>query len=92
LEGAGGGLEFAAEGAGQLWPTHVNRLVLTRDVMAVLVTAIQCVREDTSVSRVEVPAAACRSCVADGNRVTARWGGEQPEANCQSVGDEPVSA
>ena len=39
------------------------------------------------VSRVQVPVEVRRSFVAEGNCVAARRGGEQPEANRQSVGE-----
>jgi hypothetical protein len=35
---------------------------------------------------VQVPIIVCRNCVAEGNCVAERWGGEQLEANRQSVG------
>jgi len=35
---------------------------------------------------VEVRAGVCQDPVAEGNCVTVRWGGEQPEANWRSAG------
>ncbi len=43
-------------------------------------------------SGVRVPIGPAPRPVAEGNCVTARWGGEQPEAKRWSVGDEPDSA
>jgi len=38
------------------------------------------------ISTVEVCARVCHTSVAEGNCVTARWGGEQPEAKPRSAG------
>nr|VFJ42292.1 MAG: hypothetical protein BECKFW1821A_GA0114235_100150 [Candidatus Kentron sp. FW] len=38
------------------------------------------------ISRVKDLAGVCHDSEAEGNCVTVRWGGEQPEANWQSVG------
>jgi len=39
------------------------------------------------ISTVEVCARVCHTSVAEGNCVTVRWGGEQPEANPRSAGE-----
>lgn len=38
------------------------------------------------ISTVQVRVGVCHTSVAEGHCVTARWGGEQPEANSRSVG------
>ena len=38
------------------------------------------------ISTVQVRVGVCHTSVAEGHCVTARWGGEQPEANPRSVG------
>ena len=43
-------------------------------------------------SGVRVPIGPAPRPVAEGNCVTVRWGGEQPEAKRRSAGDEPDSA
>ena len=55
-------------------------------VMAVLVTAIQCVRESVLSAWWESVPCEVTSYVAEGNCVAARRGGEQPEAKGQPAG------
>jgi len=46
----------------------------------------ECARKGRYISMVKVHAGVCHNSVAEGNCVAARRGGEQPEANCRSVG------
>jgi hypothetical protein len=52
----------------------------------------ECVLDDVFVSLVKVRTIVSHSNKAEGNCVIVRWGGEQPEAKEQPVGDEPDSA